>query len=89
VCPASQLLVGLAPLAVVLRGLRGQAWSWRRGITAGLALGTTGAMWGQIACERDALHVALHHGGVWLALALCCAFLLRAPGCALRQDLTA
>jgi hypothetical protein len=77
-CSASQLVVGLAPLAVVLRGLRGSVWSWRRGVTAGVALGTAGAIWGQIACEWSALHVAVHHGGTWLALALACALLLRA-----------
>jgi hypothetical protein len=68
ICSLSQLGAGLAPLTLALFTLRDGAWSWRRGITAGLALGSSSAIWGEIACARGVLHVAVHHGGPCLLL---------------------
>jgi hypothetical protein len=77
ICTAIQLLGGLAPLAVVLRSLRGLPWSWQRAAGAGVALGTAGVIWGEIGCQRSALHVLVSHGGTWLCLIAACLLLSR------------
>jgi hypothetical protein len=77
ICSVTELLAGVAPLALVLAGLRDIGWSWRRAVTAGVALGAAGFIWGQVACERGLPHVLLHHGGAWLALAAACVYLSR------------
>jgi hypothetical protein len=77
ICSATELLAGVAPLVLVLVGLREGGFSWRRAVTAGVALGAAGFIWGEVACQRGLLHVLLHHGGAWLALALACVYLSR------------
>jgi hypothetical protein len=77
ICSSTELLAGLAPLAVVLAGLRDGGWSWRRAGTAGVALGAAGFIWGEVACQRDLLHVLLHHGGAWIVLTIACVYLSR------------
>lgn len=77
ICLVTELLAGLAPLALVLVGLRDSGWNLRRAVTAGVALGAAGFIWGEVACERGLAHVLLHHGGAWLALALACVYLSR------------
>jgi hypothetical protein len=72
ICSVIQGLGGLAPLALVLRALRGRPFEWWRSISAGVALGTAGAIWGEIGCQRGALHVLAHHGGSWLVLLAAC-----------------
>jgi hypothetical protein len=34
-------------------------------------------IWGEVACERGALHVLGHHGGVWMLLLVACVLLSR------------
>ena len=77
ICSATEVLAGVAPLVLVLVGLRDSGWSWRRAVTAGVALGAAGFIWGEVSCQRGPLHVLIHHGGAWLALALACAYLSR------------
>ena len=72
ICSISQLGAGLAPLGLVLSGLRESAFSWRRAISAGVAVGTTAIIWGEMACQRIALHVVVHHGGAFLLLLALC-----------------
>jgi hypothetical protein len=77
ICSVPQLLGSLMPLALVLHGLRRCPWNWRRSATAGLALGSTGVVWGEMVCERGAMHVLSHHGGVWVLLLVACLLLSR------------
>lgn len=70
VCSASHFGLGLLPLWLALRGLRQAAWSWPRAVAAALGAGTAGALLGELACHRGALHVLVHHIGAWLAVAV-------------------
>jgi hypothetical protein len=72
ICSLTHFATALVPLTFVVAGLRDAAWSPRRALTAGLALGAAGPIWGEIACERGLAHVVLQHGGAWLAIALAC-----------------
>jgi hypothetical protein len=77
VCTVTELLAALVPMVVVVGGLRDGAWSWRRAVTAGVALGAAGGIWGEVACERGLLHVVVHHGGAWLLLVVAVVLLSR------------
>jgi hypothetical protein len=77
ICSASHLAVGLIPLALVVRRLRDIAFDFRRAFTAGLALGVSAPLWGEIACERGRGHVVLHHLGALVLLATVCHLLAR------------
>jgi len=68
-CSASHVGIGLIPLAFALWGLRQSAWRWSRAIAAGLGAGTAGALLGELACHRGALHVLVHHVGAWIVVA--------------------
>ena len=70
VCTLSHLSIGAAPLVVALLLLRNAAISGPRAALAGLAVGTTGAMLGELACEQSWMHVAVWHLGAWLGLAI-------------------
>ncbi len=72
ICSLSHVATALLPLVAVVAGLRDAAWSPRRAVTAGLALGAAGPIWGEIACERGLAHVVLHHGGSWFVIAGAC-----------------
>jgi hypothetical protein len=78
ICAIIQGVGCLAPLALVVSALRGSSFSWRRALSAGVALGTAGAIWGEIGCDRTLSHVVASHGGTWLALATACVLLWRA-----------
>jgi len=77
VCSASHLGIGLIPLAFALWGLRQSAWRWSRAIAAGLGAGTAGALLGELACHRGALHVLVHHVSAWIVVAAACVFFSR------------
>jgi uncharacterized membrane protein len=77
VCSASHVGIGLVPLAFALWGLRQSAWRWSRALAAGLGAGTAGALLGELACHRGALHVLVHHVGAWIVVTTACVFLSR------------
>lgn len=70
VCTLSHLAVAAAPLVFGLWLLRKSAIDPLRAGLLGLAVGTTGAMLGELACEQGASHVAVWHLGPWLLLGL-------------------
>jgi hypothetical protein len=69
VCSASHLGIGIIPLAFALWGLRQSAWRWTRALAAGLGAGTAGALLGELACHRGALHVLVYHVSAWIVVA--------------------
>jgi hypothetical protein len=73
ICSASHLGVGLLPAAMMLGFLRGISWSLPRALTAGLAIGISGLIWGEIACERSLGHVIVHHVGALTLMTIACA----------------
>lgn len=75
ICSVSHLGVGLVPAVVMLGFLRGISWSVPRAITAGMAVGISGLIWGEIACERSLGHVLVHHVGAMAVMTLACAAL--------------
>ena len=77
VCSLSHVSFGLAPLAAVVWALRDMAGGPRRALTAGLAVATVGLFWGEVACERDIVHVLVHHFGAAVALIGACVLLSR------------
>lgn len=70
VCTLSHLSIGAGPLVAALLVLRKSALSSSRAALAGLAVGSTGAMLGELACEQSWAHVAVWHLGAWLGLAV-------------------
>lgn len=77
VCSASHLAVGLIPLTLVVRRLRDIAFDFRRALTAGLALGVSAPLWGEVACERGLTHTLVHHIGALALLVIVCLVLAR------------
>jgi len=69
-CTASQLAVGLGPLLVSLLALRGAVFRPMRALVAGLCVGTTGALVGELACGQGWQHVAGYHLSAWALLAV-------------------
>lgn len=65
VCAASHVAVGVVPLVVALLTLRGAVFEPLRALVAGLAVGTTGAFVGELACEQGWRHVAGYHLLAW------------------------
>lgn len=65
VCTASPLAAAVPAAAVALWMLRGMAFKLSRAVVAGLAVGTTGALLGELMCGRNAAHVAVFHLGSW------------------------
>lgn len=65
VCTAGHVAVGLVPLVVALVALRAAVFQPLRALVAGLAVGTTGAFLGELACEQDWRHVAGYHLLAW------------------------
>lgn len=70
VCTLSHLSMGAAPLVVALLLLRKSALSPARAALGGLAVGSTGAMLGELACEQSWAHVAVWHLGAWVGLSV-------------------
>jgi hypothetical protein len=70
VCTVSHLGLGAGPLGLMLAMLRKSALSAARTALAGLAVGATGAMLGELACEQSWVHVATFHLSAWLGLAV-------------------
>ncbi|MBU8894508.1 DUF1109 domain-containing protein [Corallococcus sp. M34] len=70
VCTASHVAAAVGPLAWMLIALRGTVFAPRRALIAGLAVGTTGACVGELACQQDWRHVAVWHLLAWALVAL-------------------
>jgi hypothetical protein len=69
VCTAAHLGIGAVPLSLALVLLRKSAPNPLRAVVAGLAVGTVGAIAGELACEQSWQHVLLFHGAAWLGVA--------------------
>lgn len=71
VCTVSHLAVALpAALVALLALLPNMAFDPGRSAAAGLSVGTTGALLGELLCARDAQHIALFHLSAWALAAL-------------------
>jgi hypothetical protein len=69
VCTASHAGVALLPMAVALLTLRSAAFHPLRALSAGLAVGTAGALVGELVCAQDWRHVAGYHLSAWALVA--------------------
>lgn len=69
VCTASHVAVGLGPLIVAALALRSAAFRPMRALVAGLAVGTTGALVGELACTQGRMHVLGYHLTAWAVIA--------------------
>ncbi|RKI16168.1 DUF1109 domain-containing protein [Corallococcus sp. AB030] len=70
VCTVSHVALALVPLVVALVALRSAVFDPLRATVAGLAVGTVGAVVGELACEQGPGHVATYHLGAWALLTL-------------------
>ena len=70
VCALSHFAVGLGPLAVSVIALRASVFRPARALVAGLAVGTSGALLGELACAQDWRHVAGYHLTAWALIAV-------------------
>jgi hypothetical protein len=70
VCTASHIAVGLGPLIVSVIALRAAVFRPARALIAGLAVGTSGALVGELACSQDWRHVAGYHLTAWAVIAV-------------------
>lgn len=70
VCSVSHVGVGLGPLIVSVLALRSAAFRPVRALVAGLSVGTTGALVGELACARGWVHVAGYHLSAWAVIAI-------------------
>lgn len=69
-CTLGHLGIGLIPLWVALGALRNTAPGKLRWLLAGVFVGTTGAMSGELGCVGGLTHVAIYHLAAWWAMAL-------------------
>jgi hypothetical protein len=60
--------VPAAVMALLL--LRKMAFNLSRAVVAGLAVGTTGALLGELMCGRNAAHIAVFHLASWVLASL-------------------
>jgi hypothetical protein len=72
VCPGSHLAIDLIPLGLVLYSLRRFSWSFGRATLAGAAVAATGAVAGELICERGWTHVLVHHVGAGVVIVAAC-----------------
>ncbi len=77
VCSLSHLAVAAGPLAFGMSLLRHSAVSAPRAALLGLAVGTTGAILGELACDQGWSHVAIFHVGAWVVIAVVAAVVSR------------
>jgi len=68
VCTLSHLSLGAGPLGVAMLGLRRTAPNVMRSMVAGLAIGTVGAIAGEVGCDQGWQHVMVFHLVPWAAL---------------------
>ena len=77
-CSGSHLAVDLIPLGLVLYSLRRFSWSLGRAALAGAAVAATGAIAGELSCERGWVHALVHHVGAGLVIVAACVLISRA-----------
>jgi len=75
VCTASHLGAGVIPLGFMIAALRRAAPNPWRALAGGIAVGTTGAVIGELACSRGWQHVLTYHLSAWVMIAIVCAVL--------------
>ena len=68
VCTVSHLSLGFGPFVLALFTLRRSAPNLLRSMVAGLAVGTVGAIVGEVGCDQGWQHVLVFHLVPWLAL---------------------
>jgi hypothetical protein len=78
VCSGSHLAIDLIPLGLVLHSLRRFSWSFGRAMLAGAAVAATGAVAGELICERGWKHVLVHHVGAGVVVVAACVLISRA-----------
>ena len=76
-CSGSHLAVDLIPLGLVLYSLRRFSWSLGRAALAGAAVAATGALAGELSCQRGWVHVLVHHVGAGLLIVAACVLISR------------
>lgn len=77
VCGVSHLGAGVIPLGFMIAALRRASPNPWRALAGGFAVGTTGAVIGELACSRGWDHVLKYHLGAWLMIAVVCLVLSR------------
>ncbi len=77
VCTLTHAGAGVAPLAVALMVLKKSAPHPLRAALAGVAVGTCGALIGEVGCAQPWQHVLGYHLSAWLALVAACAVFAR------------
>jgi hypothetical protein len=76
-CSGSHLAVDLIPLGLVLYSLRRFSWSLGRAALAGAAVAATGALAGELSCQRGWMHALVHHVGAGLVIVAACVLISR------------
>lgn len=66
VCSVSHLGVALPAMVAAAFALRRFTPSTWRAVLAGIAVGTTGALLGELLCAGNATHIAVFHLGAWV-----------------------
>jgi hypothetical protein len=77
-CSGSHLAVDLIPLGLVLHSLRRFSWSLGRATLAGAAVAATGAIAGELSCDRGWRHALVHHLGAGVVIVAACVLISRA-----------
>jgi hypothetical protein len=77
-CSGSHLAVDLIPLGIILYSLRRFSWSLGRAMLAGAAVAATGALAGELSCQRGWVHALVHHVGAGLVIVAACVLISRA-----------
>jgi hypothetical protein len=78
VCSGSHVAIDLIPLGLVLYSLRRFSWSLGRAMLAGAAVAATGAVAGELICERGWMHALIHHVGAGVVIVAACVLISRA-----------
>ncbi len=68
VCTLTHLSLGVGPLMVALAGLRRSASNMLRSVASGVAVGTAGAIAGEIGCDQSWQHVLAYHLTPWVVM---------------------
>jgi hypothetical protein len=76
-CSGSHMAVDLIPLGLVLYSLRQFAWNLGRAVLAGAAVASTGAIAGELSCQRGWMHVLVHHVGAGVVIVAACVLISR------------
>jgi hypothetical protein len=75
-CTVSHLTLGFGPLVLAMVTLRRTAPNVVRSLVAGLAMGTVGAISGEVGCDQGWQHVLVFHLAPWLMLTATSVFVM-------------